>query len=96
MEFYLKQKVEFIRNVYVDCNSEDELKELVNTTDLDWKIDWEEDFIEGNIEVFDEYEDEDTKLFELNLEDLKCNCGLGIDSKNITYNYVNFEEEFDF
>ena len=91
MEFYLKQKVEFIRNVYVECNSEDELKELVNTTDLDWKIDWENDFIEGNIEVFDGIY-EDTKLFELNLEDLECNCGLAIDSKNITFNYT--EDDF--
>ena len=95
MEFYSKQKIEFNRLVRVECDSEEELKELVNTTHLDWDINVE-DFIIGNIEVFDEDDEEDNKLFELNLEDLENNTVVGSDGKSITYNYVNWEEEFGF
>lgn len=92
MEFYLKQKIEFSRIVSVECNSEEELKELVDTTDLDWEINVDDFFI-GNIEVFDDEYDE---LFELKLEDLENNCAISSDGKSIRYNDVNWREEFGF
>ena len=93
MEFYLKQKIEFNRLVRVECDSEEELKELVNTTHLDWDINVE-DFIIGNIEVFDEDDEEDNKLFELNIEDLE-NI-IPIDSEYTFYNTISQVKGIEF